>query len=274
MFRNPLFTLVLSLGLLISGVSHAAEIKDGDIHKNDFKWFQFNLMQSIDNKIPFGNQQDTYLEMEFGGRSGILDLYGYLDVFDVFDTSDSDRHGGDNFFVKIAPRFSLDYLTGHDLSAGPFQEWYISTLFNIGDRALFEQYVGIGTDIQIPWLGKLGANLMARYVRENFGAANERKWDGYILSTNWFTPFYTFANDSFISYQGYLDYKFGANEISNSRDRSDTSLEWFNGFYWHSKRYAAGYGLKLYKDMALLKDGGFAGETSGVGHYLSLTYKF
>ncbi len=115
---------------------------------------------------------------------------------------------------------------------------------------------------------------MARYVRENFGAENERKWDGYILSTNWFKPFYFFPNNSFISYQGYLDYKFGANEIADSTDRSDTSVEWFNGLYWHSNRYAVGYGLKYYKDMALLKDGGFAGETSGFGHYFSVTYKF
>ncbi|MEK2646623.1 nucleoside-specific channel-forming Tsx family protein [Bdellovibrio sp. BCCA] len=274
MFRVSVCTLVLSLGLLVGSFAHAAAISDDDIHKNDFKWFQFNLMRSIDNKIPFGNQQDTYFEMEFGGRSGVLDLYGYLDVFDVFDSqSDSDRHAGDNFFFKLAPRFSLDYMTGHDLSLGPVQEWYLATLFNVGDRALFEQYVGIGTDIQVPWFGKVGANLMARYVRENFDAANEREWDGYILSTNWFTPFYHFEN-SFISYQGYLDYKFGANRLSDSKNYSDTSLEWFNGLYWHSKRYAAGYGLKLYKDMALLKDGGFAGETSGVGHYFSLTYKF
>ncbi|WP_412841915.1 outer membrane protein OmpK, partial [Aeromonas dhakensis] len=27
---------------------------------------------------------DTYFEMEFGGRSGLFDLYGYVDVFDIF----------------------------------------------------------------------------------------------------------------------------------------------------------------------------------------------
>lgn len=270
MRRLGLFALVLSFSL----VTHAASFPDGDIHKNDIKWFQFNLMKSIDNKIPFRNQQDTYFEMEFGGRSGIVDLYGYLDVFDAFDTSESDRHSGDNFFFKLNPRFSLDAMTGWDLSVGPVREWYISTLFNVGDRALFEQYVGVGTDIEIPWLGKLGANLMARYVRENFGAANERSWDGYILSTNWFKPFYFFSGGSFLSYQGYLDYKLGANKIADSVNYSDTSLEWFNGFFWHSKRYAAGYGLKYYKDMGLLKDGGIAGETTGFGHYFAVTYKF
>lgn len=270
--------LPLILGLFVGWTSpgYAIEGTPEDIHKNDFKWFQFNIMRSIDNKIPFGNQQDTYFEMEFGGRSGIFQLYGYLDVFDVFDSKDSDRHRtpNDNFFFKFAPRASLNVMTGKDLSVGAIKEWYIASLFNIGDNALFEQYVGLGTDIETPWLGTVGANLMARYVRENYGAANERKWDGYILSTNWFKPFYHLTNGSFISYQGYLDYKFGATAISDEKDRAETSLEWFNGFYWHSNRYAVGYGAKLYKDMALLKDGGFAGETSGWGHYFSITYKF
>lgn len=271
LLRSLVFGILLSLG----SVSYAVDTEvSEDIHKNDFKWFQFNIMRSIDNKIPFGNQQDTYLEVEFGGRSGIFQLYGYLDVFDIFDSKDSDRHGGDNFFVKLAPRASLNVMTGKDLSLGPVREWYISSLFNIGDRDLFEQYVGIGSDVEVPGLGLVGANLMARYVRENYGAANVRKWDGYILSTNWFKPFYHFANSSFITYQGYLDYKFGATAISDDKDRAETSLEWFNGFYWHSNRYAVGYGAKLYKDMALLKDGGFAGQTSGIGHYLSITYKF
>lgn len=268
-------SLSLILGVLLaSAVGYSADVAEADLHKNDFKWFQFNLMRSVDNKIPFGNQQDTYFEMEFGGRSGALDLYGYLDVFDMFDSSDSDRHNGDNFFVKLSPRFSLDVATGRILAVGPVKEWYIATLFNIGDRQLFEQYVGLGSDVEIPWLGKTGVNLMARYVRENYNAANERKWDGFNFSTNWFKPFYFLPRNSFLTYQGYLEYKFGANEIADGINRTDSSFEWFNGIYWHSNRYAVGYGLKLYQDMAFLKDGGFAGETSGVGHYLALTYKF
>ncbi|WP_413586869.1 outer membrane protein OmpK [Bdellovibrio sp. HCB274] len=280
MFQKVFSTLLIVLAL--SPAAFAAKATDGDIHKGDYKWFQFNIMQSIDNKIPFENQQDTYFEMEFGGRSGILDLYGYIDIFDVFNSPNSDRHGDtslsatqdDNFFFKFAPRFSLDYMTGHDLNAGPVQEWYIATLFNVGDRALFEEYIGLGTDIQIPWLGKLGANLMARHVRENYGADDEGEWNGYILTTNWFKPFVEFENKSFITWQGYLDYKFGANKIADDVDRTSWSLEWFNGIYWHSKQYAVGYGLKYYQNMALFKSGGFAGETSGFGHYLAVTYKF
>lgn len=268
---------VLFLMIFISVYSQlvtAEEYLTSELRAQDFKWFQFNLMKSVDNKIPFGLQNDTYIEMEFGGRSGILDLYGFLDIFDAFDSPDSDWHDKDNMFLKFQPRFSLDAMFGRDLAWGSIQEWYIGTLFYVSDRALFEEYIGLGTDIQVPWFGKVGANLMARYVRENFGAANEQKWDGYILSLNWYTPFYTFGNGSWLSYQGYLDRIFAANEIADDVDRADASLGWFNGLYWHTKRYAVAYGLKIYQDMALFKDGGVGGETSGVGQYFILTYKF
>lgn len=267
------FEISLIFALLLSSTCFAAETEVSSLHKNDFKWFQFNIMQSIDNKIPYQNQDDTYLEMEFGGRSGIFDLYGYLDIFDIFDTPDSDRHGNDNFFFKFAPRASINTLLGQETYSGLISEIYISGLMNVGDRSLFEQYIGLGSDLQVPWLGRVGANFMARYVRENYANANEKRWDGYIISTNWFKPFYEVGAGN-LTYQGYLDYKFGATQLSQDANASETSLEWFNGLYWHTPRYAVGYGLKYYQDMALLKDGGAAGETTGFGHYFSLTYKF
>ncbi|MNS84093.1 Nucleoside-specific channel-forming protein tsx precursor [compost metagenome] len=258
----------------ITNVAEIATPPKYDMRKNDFKWFQFNLINSTDNKIPFGLQNDNYFEMEFGGRSGILDLYGFLDVYDIFDSNTSDYHGGDNFFLKFMPRFSLDVMAGKSLALGPFKEWYITTLFYAADRGLFQQYIGPGTDIEVPWFGKVGANLLARYVRENFGAANERRWDGYFLTLNWFTPFYHFQNKSYLTYQGYFDHMFGADEIADDVNRSDSSVGWLNGLFWHTDRYAAGYALKIYQDFALFKDGGIGGDTSGVGHYFFLTYKF
>ncbi|KHT64065.1 membrane protein [Photobacterium gaetbulicola] len=277
---KTLTALSISAALMLPATSYAVDYSD-DIRKNDYKWITFNLMQSIDNKIPFGFQDDTYFEMEFGGRSGWLDVYGYLDVFDIFNSSTSDRNKpqgsddfADNFFFKFAPRLSIDGMTGKDLSFGPVQELYISTVTNVGDNALFEHYIGLGSDIQVPWFGKMGFNTYARYVRENFGADNEGKWDGYMVSTNWFKPWYTFASGHFVTYQGYLDYKFGASKITDDPNRSTTSIEWFNGIYYHTPQWAFGYGLKYYDNMALFKDGGIAGETTGFGHYLSANYKF
>lgn len=64
----------------------AADYTDGNIRKNDFNWMQMNLMQSVDAKVPYGIRNDTYLELEFGARSGIIDLYGYVDFFDILDS--------------------------------------------------------------------------------------------------------------------------------------------------------------------------------------------
>ncbi|MEJ2764242.1 outer membrane protein OmpK [Photobacterium sp. MCCC 1A19761] len=278
--NRTLAALSVGAALALPGTSSAVDYSD-DIHKNDYKWFTLNLMQSINNRIPFGFQDDTYFEMEFGGRSGWLDLYGYLDVFDVLNSSNSDRNKqegsddfADNFFFKFAPRFSLDGISGTDLSFGPVMELYISTLTNVGDNALFEHYIGLGSDVQVPWFGKVGLNTYARYVRENFGAANEGEWDGYMVSTNWFKPWLTLSSGDFVTYQGYLDYKFGASKISDDINRTTTAIEWFNGIYYHTPQWAFGYGLKYYHNMALFKDGGFAGDTTGFGHYLSANYKF
>ncbi|WP_413287656.1 outer membrane protein OmpK [Bdellovibrio sp. HCB337] len=260
--------------LLMSPKALAADYSDGNIRKNDYKWFQFNLYQSFDNKLPFNNKKDTFFEMEFGGRSGVFDAYGFLDVFDVLNTPNSDLHNEDNLFLKFVPRFSIDGMAKSDLSLGPIKEWYLASMFIVGDRALFQQYVGIGTDVEIPWFGKTVANLMARYVRENFGAANENKWDGVLLDIAWFKSFYTFADKTYLTYQGYFDYTFGATKISSDPFYSDSSIEWYNGLYWHSVHYAAGYGLKYYKDMGLVQSGGVAGDTTGFGHYLVVTYKF
>nr|WP_277602578.1 outer membrane protein OmpK [Citrobacter freundii] len=44
--------------------------------------------------------------------------------------------------------------------------------------------------------------------------------------------------------------------------------------YWHSEHYAVGYGLKYFRNMALMENHGGAGRTTGLGHYFNLTYKF
>ncbi|MHB0774791.1 outer membrane protein OmpK [Halomonas sp. WWR20] len=281
MTKNNWIGTSLLATLISSSPALAADYSAG-IHENDYKWMTFNLMRSEDNKLPFRNSEDTYVEMEFGGRSGIVDLYGYVDFFDVLSDSSDDQSEGDNMFAKIAPRFSLDAITGHDLSVGPVKEWYIATVTNIGDSGpgggLWEHYVGLGSDIEVPWFGTMGLNLTARYVRENYGGPDESSWDGYMASTNWFKPFYTFGNGSYFAYQGYLDYKFGADTVGEQAGRSSNSLEWFNGLYYHTERFAIGYGLKIYNNMAFYEDDtdvtGVNQDTSGPGHYFSINYKF
>ncbi|BBR38511.1 outer membrane protein [Aeromonas veronii] len=269
---------LIAAGLLAAAATPAfAADYSGDIHKNDYKWMQFNVMHTIDQRPIFtndGSYNDTYFEMEFGGRSGIFDLYGYVDVFDIFDTKHSDKHGGDNLYMKFAPRVSLDALTGQDLSFGPVQEVYLSTLFNIGgSQGLNEALVGVGADVMVPWFGKVGMNLYKRHMNEAFndfttGEEGPTGWDGQQFSMNWFKPFYTFSNGSFVSYQGYLDYTWGMENTTHS-----DGLGTFHGIYWHSDRYAVGYGLKYFNEIYGIDNNDFS-KSTGFGHYFSVTYKF
>ncbi|MFW9765117.1 outer membrane protein OmpK [Vibrio parahaemolyticus] len=267
--------LALSLLAATSAPVLAADYSDGDIHKNDYKWMQFNLMGAFNEK-GYAESSHDYLEMEFGGRSGIFDLYGYVDVFNLASDPGSDKAGGEKIFMKFAPRMSLDALTGKDLSFGPIQELYVSTLMEWGGNSdVNSQKIGLGSDVMVPWLGKIGLNLYGTYD------GNKKDWNGFQVSTNWFKPFFFFENGSFISYQGYIDYQFGMDDDKGNKFNTTASNggAMFNGIYWHSDRFAVGYGLKLYKDVYGFKDGealpwGHKPESSGAGHYVAVTYKF
>ena len=89
-----------------------------------------------------------------------------------------------------------------------------------------------------------------------------------IRDRNWFKPVYNFSNGSFVAYQGYLDYMFDA------KDSSTDGTGFFHGIYWHSDRYAVGYGLKYFNDVYGLQNGIYGLKTTGFGHYFNLTYKF
>ena len=274
---------LLALGLAAAMPTFAADYTDGDTHKNDYKWMQANIMYSVDEAPRLKNADENthnYLELEFGGRSGVVDLYGYVDTFNLTNRDNSDKGtGASKMFMKLAPRFSIDGLTGKDLSFGPVEELYFATLFNIGGGSIDvdnggtgdvnNAFFGLGSDITVPWLGKVGFNVYSLYD------INNKDWNGYQVSTNWFKPFYFFENGSFISYQGYIDYQFG---LKDKYATSSNGGAWFNGIYWHSDRFSVGYGLKAYKDIYGIKDGinfGFGEfETTAISHYFAATYKF
>ena len=250
-----------------------------DLRAGDYSWMQFNAMYAV-NELPRDGSTDNghdYLEMEFGGRAGIVDLYGYVDVFNVTNRDYGDKgagKGASKLFMKFAPRFSIDAMTGMDLSVGPIQEVYFSTLFNWDDRVgegVNSTFWGLGADVMVPWLGKTGMNIYAYYD------LNNKEWNGYQFSMNWFKPVVNFDNGTFISFQGYVDYQFGADSDSAAfvPATSNGGAAYF-GLHWHSDNYALGYGLKGYKDVYLVEDGaGALGlESTGFAHYFTATYKF
>ena len=57
--------------------------------------------------------------------------------------------------------------------------------------------MGLGSDIDIPWLGVSGVNFYTRFIEENYGASNENSFDGYVAHINWFKPIYNFQKIDF-----------------------------------------------------------------------------
>ena len=250
-----------------------------DLRSGDYSWMQFNAMYAV-NELPRDGSTDgghDYMEMEFGGRAGIVDLYGYVDVFNITNRDYGDKGAGggsSKLFMKFAPRFSIDAMTGWDLSAGPIQEVYFSTLFNwdgsVGE-GVNSTFWGLGADVMVPWLGKTGMNLYGYYD------LNAKEWNGYQFSMNWFKPVMNFENGTFISFQGYVDYQFGADAVDDAFvPKTSSGGAAYFGLHWHSDNYALGYGLKAYQDVYLVKDdGGSVGlESTGFAHYFTATYKF
>lgn len=249
---------------------------------NNNKWANLNLYRVLNQRAGPYAYDDTYLELEFGGRYEWLDLYGYIDYLDVLNDSSSGKHNQDNFFVDIEPRISIDYLLRQDLSVGVIDEFFFA--FDIYyadapasmDKGLQLLWMGIGSNINIPWLGLCGVNLYARYIKNNYGAMNENSFDGYDAHINWFKPFYFLSKNKFVSFQGYSDYEFFSR--MDDYNRASDSFQAYFGFWLHDEKWALGYGLKTYNNMTQWKDGktfyGKDTDTSGFAHYFNVTYKF
>ncbi len=273
---------LFALIFIISGINIFAKDISSVTNSN---WETLHLYHGENQKGgPFAFD-DTYVEFEFGGRYEWFDLYGYVDFIDALNSSSSDKHGQNNFFVDIEPRISIDYLLDKDLSYGALKELFFAFDIYYADEAkgngLKVIWMGIGSDIDIPWLGKSGVNFYTRYIEENYDASNENSFDGYVAHINWFKPIYHFTENRFLSFQGYIDYEFGSNLDNNDFEktyRTSDSLQSYLGLWLHDKKYAVGYGLKAYKDMTQWKDGEVLNsrktDTTGFAHYFNVAYKF
>ena len=280
--RNLAFKLFILFTIIV--VNNSAFAKDISSITNS-NWETLHLYHGENQRGGPYAFDDTYVEFEFGGRYEWLDLYGYIDFIDALNSSNSDKHGSNNFFVDIEPRISIDYLLNQDLSYGALKELFFAFDIYYADESngngLKILWMGLGSDIDIPWLGKSGVNLYTRYVEENYGASNENSFDGYVAHINWFKPLYNFSETRFVSFQGYLDYEFGSDLDNNSFERNyrtSDSLQSYLGLWYHEKKWAAGYGLKAYKDMTQWKEGEVLNDkktdTTGFAHYFNIAYKF
>ena len=281
--KNRYLNIVIFCLLFITVNSFAKEISS----ITNKQWANLHLYNGTNQRGGPYSFDDTYMELEFGGRYEWLDLYGYIDFLDILNSSSSDKHAQDNFFVDIEPRISIDYLLNKDLSYGALKELYFAFDIYYADvppnatDGLKIVWMGLGSDIEMPFLGTTGVNFYTRYIEENYSASNENSFDGYVAHINWFKPLYNFSENRFISFQGYADNEFGSDLDNNDFEktyRTSDSLQSYLGFWLHDKKWALGYGLKAYKDMTQWKDGEILNnkkvDTTGVAHYLNVAYKF
>src|SRR5574344_1120098 len=282
--KKSLFIVLLLNLLFFSFFNIELFAKDISTIENK-QWANVILMNGVNQRGGPFKFDDTYLEVEFGGRYEWLDLYGYVDFIDILNSKSSDKHGSNNYFVDIEPRIFLDYLFNKDFSYKALKELYLAFDYYYADepngKGLNVLWMGIGSDIDIPWLGTSGVNFYTRYIDENYGASNEHTFDGYVAHINWFKPLYFFTDSRFISFQGYLDYEFGSDLDENSFERqyrTSDSLQSYLGLYLHNKSWLIGYGLKAYKNMTQWKDNEILNDkktdSTGFGHYFSIAYKF
>ncbi len=257
------------------------------------KWLHqsVGLIGSKDVRFGPARTNDIYLEYEYFGRKGPLDLYGYVDIPRVFGVGNGNDAGftnkGSPLFSEQEPRVSIDHVLGKSLAVGPLKEWYFAFdwLYDQGHNVagrLNTLYAGLGTDIDTHTPLRLSANLYVRRQFQNYGAANENTWDGYRAQMKYTLPLGTLYGGQ-VLYVGFFNYDFGSKlrEETGDNTRTDTAFVatnvlaysfkhwrfWTAARYFHHGGQWAGTGLDF-------GDGTFQNRSNGWALYTSIGYQF
>jgi nucleoside-specific channel-forming protein len=243
--KKTITLILITLPLIAS----AADYSDGNRRKNDNTWLALNLFHAQNLANPVGDEYDnTYLEVEGGGRSGVLDFYFFADINNLLATGDHDDHPGE-FFVKVQPRLSIDSTFDTDLSIGPVKEWYLATMFK-GGNGFERYYAGVGTDLKIPGFDVLSLNLYSMAIHEN---SNHLDYGGIVIAPNWYTVLHNFSDTTFLTYQGWAEYGFGNAYDSDKENGTHTEFQMFNGFYcYFMQHYALSFSIKFHRHLGYL----------------------
>lgn len=260
-------------------------------------WHQsVNVVSSYHTRFGPQLRNDTYLEYEAFAKKDWLDFYGYADVPKFFGGDSTSRgvwNHGSPLFMEIEPRFSIDKLTGTDLSFGPFKEWYIANnyVFDMGRNSANRQntwYMGLGTDIDTGLPMSLSLNVYAKYQWENYGATNENSWDGYRFKVKYFVPI-TKIWGAQLSYIGFTNFDWGSDLADDSgraangaKIRTNDSIASshilaLNWDHWHASvvaRYFHHGGQWNDGPELNFGKGDFRVKSTGWGSYLVVGYNF
>lgn len=277
------------MAMSYSATSHA-ETNDTQ-YLSDWWHQSVNVVGSYHTRFGPQLNNDLYLEYEAFAHKDWFDFYGYVDVPKFFGVGNTPDIGiwdkGSPLFMEIEPRFSIDKLTGTDLSFGPFKEWYFANnyIYDMGrnnDNRQNTWYMGLGTDIDTGTKLALSANIYAKYQWENYGAPNENSWDGYRFKIKYFLPITTLWGGN-LSYVGFTNFDFGSDlrdKAGESRSNNSIasshilSLGYDNWHYSVVARYFHNGGQ--WEDGTELNfgNGPFEVKSTGWGYYLVVGYNF
>lgn len=288
---------VFLLGTLLSLPMVTLAETGNDEYLSDWWHQSINLVGS--NSTRFGPQKraDLYPEYRAWAHKDWFDFYGYADLPKFFGLGNVNDKGiwdnGSPFFMEIEPRFSIDKLTGLDLSFGPFKEWYFAHnyIYDAGSNEGQRQstwYMGLGTDIDTGLPMSLSADIYAKYQENNYNAANENEWDGYRFKLKYVIPITQFWGGK-LNYVGFTNFDFGSDlkEKSGGKQqfysRTNSSIVTTNVLalvyphwsYSASFRYFYHGGQFEEGSKAFNTNGGAVSiDSTGWAYYLSVGYTF
>lgn len=135
--------IALAAGVLLAASYSASSMADSKDSQYVSDWWHQSVNVVGSYHTRFGPQlnNDVYLEYEAFAKKDWFDFYGYVDVPKFFGVGNTPDRGiwnkGSPLFMEIEPRFSIDKLTGTDLSFGPFKEWYFANnyIYDLGHNA-------------------------------------------------------------------------------------------------------------------------------------------
>jgi len=280
------------LAMSYGTTSLAADNSKGE-YVSDWWHQSVNVVGSYHTRFGPQLNNDIYLEYEAFAHKDWFDFYGYVDVPKFFGAGNSADRGiwdkGSPVFTEIEPRFSIDKLTGKDLSFGPFKEWYFANnyIYDQGRNNASRQstwYMGLGTDINTGTDLNLSANIYAKYQWQNYGAANSNSWDGYRFKIKMFYPITTLWGGN-LNYIGFTNFDFDSdlgaadkggpvrtnNSIASSHILSLGYAHWHYSFvarYFHNGgQWNNGTELNF-------GEGDFKVKSNGLGYYVVVGYNF
>jgi nucleoside-specific channel-forming protein len=239
----------------------------------DFTWAQMNLYQGVEIANGFGDTyNDMYLEIEGGGRTGIMNLYYFFDVNTFMGLGDDPQGKQGSFFTKINPRFSLK---GFVPEMGPVKELYVATQYK-GYNGGANYYAGLGSDLAIPFFERFSANfyMMMEHVNDPDDADKTMFENaGFVFAINWYTTLYKFDDMMNVSYQGWSDYGFANAYTEDMGDpRTADEFQMFNGFFFNYNKWSVSASLKLHNHF-MYTDASF-GNHDAMSYFFGLHRRF